>query len=86
MASIPAAICGKCNREMRCDKIGVTLEMQTSWNPATARPYFLIQADLYKCPVCGATVYCEFANGGTMHHDPDFERKQAHAPDRIKVS
>lgn len=82
MASIPSGICFRCRRIMVCDNVGLTLEV---WTKETGYPYFLVNADLYKCPTCPTQVFLEFAGTATMRHDPDFEKKRAAAPDRIKV-
>lgn len=86
MSFFQAAICGNCNRTMRCETVGVTLEMQDSRDPERARPYYLVQADLYQCPGCGAKVYTEFGNGATYRYHEDFARKQAAAVNRVKVT
>lgn len=82
MATIPSAICMPCRRAYVCDQVGVTLELWTSEN---GRPYYLVQADIYRCPGCGHQVASEFAETVTMNYDADFKRRQDQAPGRIKV-
>lgn len=80
MSSEHVAVCGKCNRVMSCEEVGITLEMQ-----ANGRPYYLIQADLYRCPGCGLAVYSEFGKKVHQEH-PRFDQALAHHPDRVRIT
>lgn len=80
MDSFHPPVCGQCNRTMSCDKVGITLEMQ-----ANARPYYLIQADKYKCETCLSVVYAEFGRK-VFHEHPQFDKALAHHPDRTVIT
>lgn len=81
MSSAHVAVCGQCNRSMYCDEVGVTLEMQ-----AQGRPYYLIQADRYRCPGCGASVYSEFASSKIFHYHEKFQAAVRNHPNRVRIN
>ncbi len=80
MSESHVAVCAACNNIMTCQKVGVTLEIQVK-----DRPYYIIQADAYKCNGCGAAVYSEFGRR-IMHYHPDFQKLVDAAPERQVVA
>lgn len=80
MSSTHVAVCGQCNRSMTCEEVGVTLELQVAGSP-----YYLIQADRYRCPGCGMAVYSEF--GHRVHHYHEgFHKALDHHPERVRIT
>ena len=71
MTHIPRAACAKCGLEMRAtigQNVLVTIERGS---------YYLISADVYTCPDCGAEVIAAWAQEPYAHvHNVDFQKME----------
>ncbi len=66
-------VCVKCQRFMRIEKNGVTVEEQTE----VGEPYKLWDADKYRCPACGFEVISGFGRGPIAeHYQPTYEAQK----------
>ena len=79
-------VCVKCETEFRPEHNGVgLLDMFDPSDNPDPQPYQLWEADLYKCPKCGAEIVVGFAESPwVLHWQSEFQdrltRKEAHDP------
>lgn len=75
MPHIPRAVCVPCKIEMRVSKNSVNVEMLLN----TGKPYYIVEADEYRCSKCGYTALLGFGRGPLVsHYEPDYLK---HEPD-----
>jgi hypothetical protein len=72
-------MCG-CGYEMRVEENGVTLNVHTSANT----PYYLIQADKWRCRSCEAFAYIPAQAEFAIHIHPDYD-EMADKANAIKI-
>lgn len=76
MPHVPSIICG-CGHEMRTEKNGVTLNVQTP----NGEDYYLIQSDRLRCGECDLSVYRLAAQPTAHSFESDYPEKVARTAD-----
>ena len=66
----PVAVCVPCQREFRCEKNGVTLQVNIR---GSEEPYYRIASDKYQCPGCGTSILIRFAQEGHPHYAASYD-------------
>ena len=73
MPTTSSYVCVPCNRFMRIEKNGVTVEEQTE----VGESYKLWDADLYRCPECGHEIVSGFGHVPLAeHYQPTYQQSR----------